>query len=419
MGARRWVAIFDDTPGVVELGVLYLYVCAPAFIFVPLGMVLSMRGQYVAAARDRAAVHEVLEAADRPAQDLALIGGILEHLEQAAFESDALQEMQGRLRASGDRRPSERIRGLVFLMDLVDARRNQIFLPLSWLGSLGTQWAYALEAWRAAEGEALETWLDVVARFEALDSLAGYTYEHPEDGFPEIVLEPTFEARGLGHPLLPPEKNVRNDVHLAAAPSAPQALLISGSNMSGKSTLLRSVGVAAAMAFAGAPVRAHALRISPLAIGASIQVHDSLQEGASRFYAEIERLSRIVSLSREHPPALFLLDEILHGTNSHDRRVGAAAVVRTLLARGALGLVTTHDLALATIAQDGEAAPSLIVNAHFEDQCVEDAEGGVRIAFDYMLRPGVVTRGNALTLMRLVGLDVESEPTNGEARADT
>jgi len=383
----------------------------------PLWMVLSMLVQYVDAALDRAAVHDVLEAADRPAQDLALIGGILERLEQTPFQSEALQALTGRLRNAEGQRPSERIRRLVFLMDLVDARRNQIFLPLSWLGSLGTQWAYALEAWRAAEGEELETWLDVVATFEALGSLAAYTYEHPEDVFPEIVAEPTFEARGLGHPLLSPQKNVRTDVHLAADPSAPQALLISGSNMSGKSTLLRSVGVASVMAFAGAPVRARALRISPLAVGASIQLHDSLQEGASRFYAEIERLSQIVTLSAERPPALFLLDEILHGTNSQDRRVGAAAVVRTLLSRGALGLVTTHDLALAEIAA-AEGDGARIVNMHFEDQCKEDAEGGVRIAFDYTLRPGVVTRGNALALMRMVGLNVGLDvPAEGDAGA--
>ncbi len=366
----------------------------------PLWMVIAFFLQFLAAMRERAAVHEVLEAADRPAQDLALIAGILRHLEEGRFTAEHLALQSKRLHAAGTP-PSVAIGRLVRIMDLVDARRNQIFLPVSWLLSLGTQLAHALDAWRAEHGQHLLEWLDVVAEFEALASLAAYAYEHPEDVFPEIVDEPQFSATGLGHPLLAPDVNVRNDVALAHARPTPQALLISGSNMSGKSTLLRSVGVATVMAFAGAPVRARALRISPLAVGASIQLHDSLQEGASRFYAEIERLRQIVDISREQGPALFLMDEILHGTNSHDRRIGAAGVVRSVLEAGALGLVTTHDLALATIADDGTGRT---VNMHFEDQ----VEGG-RVAFDYTLRPGVVTRGNALALMRMVGLDVDED----------
>lgn len=375
------------------------------FAWKPLWMVLSMLVQFVMATLDRPAVHEVLEAVDRPAQDLALIARILERLETTQPSSEHLRAQVARLVAGGPP-PSERIRTLVRLMDLVDARLNQIFLPISWLGSLGTQWAYAIEDWREAHGAYLEGWLEVVAEVEALSSLANYAFEHPADTFPEIVdpeivEAPTLEVTGLGHPLLADERNVRNDVHLALAQPAPQALLISGSNMSGKSTLLRSIGVATVMAFAGAPVRARSLRISPLAVGASIQLHDSLQEGASRFYAEIERLSQIVTLSREQAPALFLIDEVLHGTNSHDRRLGAAAVVHALLGAGALGLVTTHDLAIAGIAdEDG----SRVTNMHFEDQ-VEDG----KIAFDYTLRPGVVTRGNALALMRMVGIDVPED----------
>ena len=148
----------------------------------------------------------------------------------------------------------------------------------------------------------------------------------------------------------------------------------------------------------GAPVRAESLRLSPVRLAASIRVNDSLQEGKSRFYAEILRLRQVVEACDGDAPVLFLLDEILHGTNSHDRRIGADAVVRGLLERGALGLVTTHDLALAKIAD--ELAPR-IENVHFEDHI----EGG-EIHFDYRLRQGVVTKSNALALMRAVGLDV-------------
>jgi len=168
--------------------------------------------------------------------------------------------------------------------------------------------------------------------------------------------------------------------------------------MSGKSTLLRSVGLNAVLAWAGAPVTATSLRLSPLRLGASMRANDSVIDHRSRFYAEISRLRDVMELARAGHPTLFLLDELLSGTNSHDRRIGAEALIRGLVERGAIGMVTTHDLALAEIAArlNGAAA-----NVHFEDHL----EGG-EIRFDYCLRPGIVTRSNALALMRAVGLDV-------------
>ena len=361
-------------------------------------MLLVWLVQYVAAAVDRKHVEAILQEADRPAQDLALIGRVIDCIESQTFEAERLRTLHARFAAEGVP-PQARIRRLTRLMDFVDARLNQIFLPVSWILSLGTQLAYRIEAWRAENGRFLADWLDAVAEIEAASSLAGYAYEHPEDPFPTFADGPTLEGVQLGHPLLPPDVCVRNDIHLAKGEDGiPQGYVISGSNMSGKSTYLRTVGVNVVLAQAGAPVRARSLRLSPLAIGASIQLHDSLQEGASRFYAEIERLREVVRLSEGERPALFLLDEILHGTNSHDRRIGAAAVVRTLLRNGAIGLVTTHDLALADIESDQAGR---LANVHFEDHM----EAG-RMAFDYTLKPGVVTRSNALPLMRAVGLDV-------------
>jgi DNA mismatch repair ATPase MutS len=176
-------------------------------------------------------------------------------------------------------------------------------------------------------------------------------------------------------------------------------LLVSGSNMSGKSTLLRTVGINTVLALAGAPVRAAALRITPLAIGATLRIQDSLQEGRSRFYAEITRIRAIADTARGPVPLLFLLDELFHGTNSHDRLAGASGVLRSLIDRGAIGLITTHDLALTAVAH---ALAPRAVNVHFEDRF----EGG-EIHFDYRLKPGPVTRSNAIALMRAVGLDVE------------
>lgn len=359
-------------------------------------VVLLLLGQAVVApfgSRVRRVVREV----DRPARDLALFAALLHRLEQERFDSPFLRELASDL-GSGEARPSERLAKLRRLVGVLQAQRNGVF-ALTGLGLIllwSTQLAFAIEAWRAESGSRLVGWITAVGEFEALSSLASYAYEHPADPFPEIAEPgPLFAAEGLGHPLLPVAANVRNDVRLD---SGLQLLVISGSNMSGKSTFLRSVGINTVLALAGAPVRAHRLAVSPLAIGASIRVQDSLQQGISHFYAEILRLRQIVDLSRGDLPLLFLLDEILHGTNSHDRRIGAEAVIRTLIRTGALGLVTTHDLALARMVDD----PALhAANGHFEDTLTDG-----RIAFDYQLRPGVVTKSNAIELMRSVGLDV-------------
>jgi len=328
-------------------------------------------------------------------RDLALLSGLFARLELEPTSSPRLLHLQEALQSEG-LPPSKRIAQLQRLVDQLEARQNQFFAPIGALLMWGTHFGLAVEHWRAQHGPALERWVDAAAEYEALCALAAYAYEHPEDSFPEIVeTESVFEAEELGHPLLPTARCVRNSVHLSGDR---QAYMVSGSNMSGKSTLLRSVGVAAVMALAGAPVRARSLRISPLAIGASMHVVDSLQEGTSHFYAEIKRIRLVMSLAEDGKDVLFLLDEVLHGTNSHDRRIGAEAVLRSLLRFGALGLVTTHDLALAEVAD--ELTPA-IENVHFQDQ-LDDGQ----MRFDYRLWPGVVSRSNALELMRAVGLEV-------------
>ncbi len=233
--------------------------------------------------------------------------------------------------------------------------------------------------------------MEAVGELEALLSLASFAYEHPSFATPEIVDgEAAFDAVAAAHPLIRDDRRVANDVRLGGEL---RLLIVSGSNMSGKSTLLRTVGINTVLALAGAPACARSLRVTPMAIGASIRIHDSLAEGASRFYAEILRIRQILEMP---PPLLFLLDELLHGTNSHDRRIGAEAIVRGLVERGAIGLATTHDLALADIA---EALAPRAANVHFEDHLEGDA-----IVFDYTMRPGAVTKSNALALMRAVGI---------------
>jgi hypothetical protein len=349
----------------------------------------------IAAMIYRGRVRKVVAAVERPGQDLGLLSQVLGRIERETFRSDRLAGLRRALDTAG-LRPSRRIRHLDRWIELLDSRRNQLFAPFAAVLMWTTLLAFAIEAWRRVAGPAVPRWLEAVAEFEAIESLAAYSYENPDDPFPEIVFEgPVFEGEALGHPLIPVQRCVRNDLRLG---DGHRLFIVSGSNMSGKSTLLRAVGANTVLALAGAPVRARRLRLSPLAVGASIRIVDSLQEGSSRFYSEITRLHQLQVMAAGSNPVLFLLDEILHGTNSHDRRIGAEAVVREFLERGGVGLITTHDLALTAIADGlGERA----VNIHFEDQFVDG-----RMAFDYRIRPGVVRKSNALQLMRSVGLEV-------------
>jgi hypothetical protein len=365
----------------------------------PLGLgpvLLALILQGVLTGRLRGRVHQVLEAVEEPGRELFLLAAVLKRLESERYESRLLVTRHQELHRSG-KAPHEAIAGLARLVERLDWRGNKFFIPLALALAWSSHHAFALESWRRRHGQDVSLWLKVVGEMEALGALAGYAFEHPDDPFP--VVEPQgeliLEGHGLGHPLLPEAACVRNDLTLGGEL---RLVMISGSNMSGKSTLLRTVGVNVVLALAGAPVRAHSMRLTPLALGASLQINDSLQGGQSRFYAEIMRLRQIMDLAGGQPPLLFLLDEILHGTNSHDRRIGAEAVVRGLVERDAMGLVTTHDLALAQVATDLKPRAA---NIHFQDH-LEDG----RMVFDYRIHPGVVTRSNALDLMRSIGLKV-------------
>jgi DNA mismatch repair ATPase MutS len=265
------------------------------------------------------------------------------------------------------------------------------------------QWVWAAENWRSRYGASVRAWMDAVAEIEALLSLATFTREHPDYVFPEFVAEgPYFAAEEIAHPLISGPA-IGNSVTLGKAPgeTSPglRLIILSGPNMAGKSTFTRSVGVNAVLAQAGAPVRARRMALSELQVAASICILDSLQGGLSRFYAEITRLKQIYDLTARNLSVLFLMDELLSGTNSHDRQVGTESIVRGLLRHRAIGIVTTHDLALTAIVDtlNGQAA-----NYHFGDTF---AEG--RLFFDYKLSPGIAQSTNALELMRSIGLTGE------------
>lgn len=355
-------------------------------------VLLVLQGGLAAALRTR--VHRVVATVDRAGEELEMLAGVLTLIEGRHFEDPLLEGTVEGLRSAGTP-PSVLVARLRRLIVLLDSRRNQMFAPVAALLLWTTQLAYAIERWRHEHGPAVARWLDAVGDFEALASLSAYRYEHPDDVFPELVDEgPMYEARQIGHPLLSGSACVRNDVRIDGGT---RLLIVSGSNMSGKSTLMRTIGINAVLAQAGAPVRAACLRLSPFRVGASIRLQDSLRKGMSGFYAEIHRLRALVELASGSPRLLFLLEELLSTTNSHDRRIGARAVLASLLQRGAVGMVTTHDLALTRLADEVETAR----NVHFEDHIVD---GEVR--FDYRLRDGVVERSNAVELMRSIGLDV-------------
>jgi hypothetical protein len=339
----------------------------------------------------------VTHAADSASRDLVLLAELLERLEQETFRAPLLQQLHARLKTGGRQAASAHIAHLARLNARLDWQENKVFAPIAFALLWTAQVAMAIERWRKVSGRDIRQWISTVGEFEALCSLAGYSYEHPADVFPELTDASggCFEAEALAHPLMPDAHSIRNDVQLGGET---RLWIVSGSNMSGKSTLLRTIGVNTVLAWAGAPVRATRLRISPLTLGASIRILDSLQDGRSRFYAEITRLREIVALTSGSRPVLFLLDELLSGTNSHDRQAGAGAIVRALIDRGAMGLITTHDLALAHIADE---LPGRAANVHFADTL----ENG-QLHFDYRLQPGVVERSNALDLMRSVGLEV-------------
>lgn len=342
---------------------------------------------------------EAADAAENATQDLALLSGVISLLERESFTAPKLQQLQAALN-TGDVPPSAALRKLIRIVGYLEQRRNMILRPLDRVFFWSAQLLFAAERWQQTFGPQIRGWLAVVGAMEALTSLSAYAYEHPADVFPDLlepsaVSHPLFDAEGLAHPLMPAQVAVRNSFMLS---EEKQLVILSGPNMAGKSTFIRAIGLNAVLAQCGAPVRATRLRLSPLAVAASICVLDSLSGGVSRFYAEIQKIKHIADLTHGPVPVLFLLDELLSGTNSHDRLAGTEFIVKTFVARNAIGIVSTHDLALTRIP---EAMGPRAANYHFQDRLQVG-----RLLFDYTLKPGIVETSNALELMRSIGLDV-------------
>lgn len=344
----------------------------------------------------RQQIRQVFQNMDTADQALQQFADVVVLFERHPFLDASLRQLQDEFSTASE--PASvlirRLSGLTRWLN--HAARNQFFAPIAWMGGLLVLLTDRLEQWRAQHGRDVARWLSATAEFEALLSIAAFRFEHPDYCDPVVTEDAVlFDAVELGHPLLGSRTCVRNDVRLT---TEIPLMLISGSNMSGKSTLLRAVGTNLVLTFCGAAVNARSLRTYPFQLATAMRISDSLQEGRSLFFSVVQRLKSVVDLTAQPRTVLFLLDEILHGTNSHDRRRGAEAVIRSLVDRGALGMVTTHDLALTQIV---DSLAGRAVNRHFEDTVVDG-----RMLFDYRLREGVVQRSNALELMRMLGLDV-------------
>jgi DNA mismatch repair ATPase MutS len=316
-------------------------------------------------------------------------------IETQQFQSAKLRQLSEQVHNG-----SASIRKLERLLRALELRsKDPWFYGPSLVLLAGTQLCIAVEQWQREHGPSLRTWLDAWAEFEALNALAAYGYENPDNTFPELTGGDThnacFQARELGHPLLPQTACVANDIDLT---SKSPFYIVSGSNMSGKSTLLRAIGLNVVLAFAGAPVRASNLRLSGLSLFASISIADSLLNGKSKFLAEVDRLREAIKSAVPNRPVLFLVDEIFSGTNSRDRRIAAEAVVRTLVNHGAIGALSTHDLALTEIANSSGMSGT---NVHMGSRNTLDP-----MDFDYRLKPGVTEEANALAIARLAGVPV-------------
>jgi hypothetical protein len=383
--ALLWILIAADVAGIV----------GPPLWLIPASINLVISQTFTAS------IHPMLVRTATQQRALLPYAGMMTQLCDASFEAPLLQESRAALRADGHDAPV-RLRHLDRLAALVIPRGSLLYIPIQAMTLWDVHVLDALEHWQRDAGSRVRRWLEVIGEVEALMSFAGMAYDEPDWAYPDVnTPHDRFEAEGLAHPLLPRDR-VANDV-MVGPPGT--FLLVTGSNMSGKSTLLRAIGTNAILAGAGAPVCAARLRMPPVTIGTSGHVEDSLTQGVSFFMAELQRLKQVVDLATVTREAggqfLFLLDEILQGTNTAERQIAARRIIRHLIAQGAIGAVSTHDLSLADTASLNHAAHPI----HFRETFATGPDG-VTMSFDYLTREGIATSSNALRLMELVGLDI-------------
>ena len=391
--AVRVILVLTSTGLIALLLAGFLHYAAWSTLFPNLVAVFALHT--LVALRVRSRVVPILNDS-KIANQMQMFSDGLALLQQQSFTSNRLVALQQVSREPADAVATMRRVQSQFVV--VEQRSKEWFYVLSLLFAAGTHAAISIANWKRANASAMKLWLAAWAEFEALNAFANYAFEHPENTYPEILPDDspaTFQATTLRHPLL--DNCIPNDV---ALDPGTRFYLISGSNMSGKSTLLRTIGTNTVLALAGAPICASSAHISPARLCASLALTDSLAEAKSKFLAEVERLHAILAVAsgsdaQAPPPVLFLIDEIFSGTNSFDRLAASEAVIRALVARNAVGALSTHDLALTRI-----ATPALHgLNVHMASPDPEDP-----LAFDYKLKPGINTSSSAIAILRLIGL---------------
>lgn len=401
-GKQPWLRRLTLLPLLTVAASLLTWLPAPPPPVVPRLLVALLLVQVAVLAYTGPRIGQILAAVASRDTALAAYAAMLTLLCDAKLQAPQNRALQERLRRGGQG-PAQRMRQLQGYYGQLLLRQNPIlWLPANVFLLWDLYFALRVERWQVEVGRELRGWLEALGEFEARASLAALAHDNPDWAFPEFHDGPAgLAADELGHPLIPRERRVGNDVTL---PGPGRAWLVTGSNMSGKSTLLRSIGLCQVLAQAGAPVCARRARLSPLRLRTVMRVDDSLAQGMSHFYAELRRLKETVDAARGSPPApplCYLLDEILHGTNTRERELGARLVIKSLCRRGALGVVSTHDLSLATLEEETGGA---VHNVHFTELVQDD-----QMTFDYRLRPGPVQTTNALRLMRLCGIDIDWE----------
>jgi hypothetical protein len=351
-------------------------------------------------------IYELLSQASAGESGFSHYADSFELLSGASFKSSRLKKLQATLTPGGV--PAHgHMRRLHRLTTFVAPPSSQLYFPIQALTLWDVHLLGAFERWQVSVGKETRAWLHALGEAEALSALAVLAHDNPNWTFPDVDPEaPSLQARELGHPLLKGDERVRNDVEVGPPGTF---LLVTGSNMSGKSTLLRALGTNIVLAGAGGPVCAFEMCLPPVSLWTSMRIEDSLERGVSYFMAELQRLKRIVEAARlcneQGDTRLFyLLDEILQGTNTEERQIAARRVIMYLVEQGALGAVSTHDLGLADIEDVARAAHPV----HFTET-FRDGPGGTEMTFDYKLRPGIATSRNALKLMEMVGLNLGAD----------
>jgi hypothetical protein len=340
-----------------------------------------------------APIHEKLS---RVAGELNILSASIAHIENEHFESPLLKELQS-VFIENNKKASDDIYDIKKILDKLDLRYNLVLsAPLNLLLLWNLQQMLDLEKWKARQNHSIDIWFDTLARFESLSSLATLHFNHPEWIFPTIK-EDYFSIKGtnIGHPLIPENKRVDNYIDIS---DNSKLMLVTGSNMAGKSTYLRSIGINVVLAMAGSPVCAATFSVSHVNVISSMRITDNLEESTSTFYAELKKLKTIIEKVNNGERVFILLDEILRGTNSLDRHTGSRALIKQLVKKQAAAIIATHDLELANLKEEFY---DNILNYHFDVQVSND-----ELYFDYRLKPGVCNSLNASILMKKIGIEL-------------